>query len=268
MIDDTLKIAFAQDVAKLRQQGVNVIVVHGGGKEITRTAAALGIETRFVDGQRYTDEAMVRVVRMVLAGGVNKEIVGMLGDAGCPAIGICGVDGRLLRTRRLKPNGVDLGLVGEVVTVNSTMLNNLLDAGLLPVIAPLGVGADDETHNVNADLAAAAVARAMCADRLIFLSDIEGINDGKRVVPTLTSAGARDLIKQGVISGGMIPKINSALDALKAGVRSVHIIDGRRRGSLAGIFGGEASGTHIVHERNNASIRKGHKHVSAFSVAS
>ncbi len=227
MTDDALKQAFARDIVALSNLGVRIVVVHGGGKDVTATAEKLGIETKFVHGQRYTSAEMIPVVLMVLAGSLNKQIVAMINADGGHAAGLCGVDNVLFRTRRLINRGVDMGLVGEVVEVNATFLNALFDAGVVPVVAPAGLADNGEVHNVNADVAAAAVARALEADRLLFLSDIPGIMENSKLVASLDPAGARDLIEREVISGGMIPKVDSALEALDSGVGEVHIIDGR-----------------------------------------
>jgi acetylglutamate kinase len=267
MTDTTLKQEFARQMALLSMYGIRAVVVHGGGNEITRVATALGIETRFVQGQRYTDAAMIEVVRMVLAGGINKEIVGLLNDIGLEAVGLCGIDASLLRTRRLRPDGIDLGLVGEVVAVRAALLEQLLAGGFVPVIAPLGSGTEGEIHNINADIAAAAIAQALRADRLVFLSDIDGIHDGEEIVPQLTVPEAAVLIERGVISGGMIPKLQASLDAIESGVGTVHITDGRRRSSLLDSFGNAPGGTWISNNATFSSTRNFYAHEQAFPVA-
>lgn len=249
MTDEKLKQTFAKDVTILRKIGINMIIVHGGGKEITDTAAALGIGTRFVDGQRYTDEKMIEVVLMVLAGLVNKEIVSLINTNGGNAVGLCGVDNLLLKARKLTNNGTDLGLVGEIVWVNVSFLNLLLQNGMMPVIAPLGVGDGGQMYNINADLAAGAVAAALKAEKLVYLSDTEGILVNGKLISTLTKSKADKLISQGAIFGGMIPKVTSAFNTLDAGVNKVHIIDGRIKHSLLlEIFTDEGIGTQMIHE--------------------
>ncbi len=249
MTDEKLKQTFAKDVTILRKIGINMIIVHGGGKEITDTAAALGIGTRFVDGQRYTDEKMIEVVLMVLAGLVNKEIVSLINTNGGNAVGLCGVDNLLLKARKLSNNGTDLGLVGEIVWVNVSFLNLLLQNGMMPVIAPLGVGDGGQMYNINADLAAGAVAAALKAEKLVYLSDTEGILVNGKLISTLTKSKADKLISQGAIFGGMIPKVTSAFNTLDAGVNKVHIIDGRIKHSLLlEIFTDEGIGTQMIHE--------------------
>jgi acetylglutamate kinase len=249
MTDEKLKQTFAKDVTILRKIGVNIIIVHGGGKEITETATALGIETKFVDGQRYTDEKMIEVVLMVLAGMINKEIVNLINTNGGNAIGLCGVDNMLLKARKLMKNGADLGLVGEITSVNLPFLNLLLQNGMMPVIAPVGVGENGQMFNINADLAAGAVASALKAEKLVYLSDTEGIIVRDKLVSTLTKSEANKFIGDGAIFGGMIPKVTSAFDTLDAGVNKVHIIDGRIKHSLLlEIFTDEGVGTQMIHE--------------------
>lgn len=251
MTDETLKSTFAKDVTLLRKIGINIIIVHGGGPEITELSKQLGIATRFIDGQRYTDEATVEVVLMALAGKLNKQIVNLINTNGGNAVGLCGLDNLLLRARRLtnSGNGSDLGLVGEIVSVNNEFLALLLSNGMMPVIAPLGAGERGEILNVNADIAASAIASSLRAEKLVYLSDIEGvIMDGERV-STLTRSKAELLIVRQAITGGMIPKVRSAFDTLNAGVKKVHIVDGRIKHSmLLEIFTDEGIGTQMVHE--------------------
>ena len=249
MTDEKLKQTFAKDVTILRKIGINIIIVHGGGKEITDTAAALGIDTKFVDGQRYTDEKTIEVVLMVLAGMLNKEIVNLININGGNAVGLCGVDNMLLKAQKLMKNGTDLGLVGEITSVNTAFLNLLLQNGMMPVIAPVGVGDGGQLLNINADLAAGAVAAALKAEKLVYLSDTEGILVRDKLVSTLTKSQANKLVDEGAIFGGMIPKVTSAFDTLDAGVNKVHIIDGRIKHSmLLEIFTDEGIGTQMVHE--------------------
>jgi acetylglutamate kinase len=249
MTDDRLKQTFAKDVTILRKIGINIIIVHGGGKEITSTAESLGIRTTFVDGQRFTDEKMIEVVLMVLAGQINKEIVNMVNVNGGNAIGLCGVDNMLLRARKLVTDGRDLGLVGEITAVNTAFLSLLLQNGMMPVIAPIGVGDGGQMYNINADLAAGAVAAALKAEKLVYLSDTEGILVKDKLVSSMTKKEADSFMTQGDIFGGMIPKVTSAFDTLEAGVNKVHIIDGRVKHSLLlEIFTDEGVGTQMVHE--------------------
>lgn len=251
MTEELLKQTFAKDVTILRKIGINIVIVHGGGKDITDVASKLGIETKFVNGQRYTDEKMVEVVTMVLAGKLNKQIVNLINSNGGNALGLTGVDNSLMKAIRTTADGADLGFVGDVRTVNSSFLNLLLQNGLMPVIAPLAVGQNNDIYNVNADLAAGAIAASLKAEKLVYLSDIEGILLNNKRVSTLTKATARQYIENGLIFGGMIPKVKSAFDTLEAGVRKVHIIDGRVKHSLLlEIFTDEGIGTQMVHEEN------------------
>jgi acetylglutamate kinase len=249
MTDENLKKSFAQDVTILRKIGVNIVIVHGGGKDITELASRLNIETTFVDGQRYTDEQMVSVVMMVLAGKLNKEIVNLINSNGGNAVGLCGVDNQLLRATRSMKNGIDLGLVGEVHTVDTSFLNLLSTNGMMPVIAPLAVGDDGKILNINADLAAGAVASALKAEKLVYLSDIEGVLVVGKLVSSLTEAEAETLIQRGDITGGMIPKVRSGFATLNTGVNKIHIVDGRIKHSLLlEIFTDEGIGTQMIHE--------------------
>ncbi len=249
MTDENLKKSFAQDVTILRKIGVNIVIVHGGGKDITELASRLNIKTSFVDGQRYTDEEMVTVVMMVLAGKLNKEIVNLINSNGGNAVGLCGVDNQLLRASKSLKNGVDLGLVGEVHTVDTNFLNLLSTNGMMPVIAPLAVGDDGNILNINADLAAGAVASALKAEKLVYLSDIEGVMVNGKLVSSLTEPETESLIQQGAITGGMIPKVRSGFSTLNTGVNKIHIVDGRIKHSLLlEIFTDEGIGTQMIHE--------------------
>ncbi len=247
MTDETLKETFAQDVTLLKKIGVRIVIVHGGGAEITEIASRLGLETRFVDGQRYTDAAMMGVVQMVLAGKTNKDIVARINQHDGEAVGLCGIDADLLRVRRFEENGVDLGFVGLVVTVNTAYLHLLLNNGIMPVIAPVGVDAHWRPHNVNADLAAASIASALRAEKLVYLSDVTGVLAHGSLVHSLGEEYAQRLLETGVINNGMIPKIRSAFEAINEGVQKVHLIDGRVKHSLLlEIFTDEGVGTELV----------------------
>jgi acetylglutamate kinase len=249
MTDDLLKQMFAKDVTILRKIGINIVIVHGGGKETTEIAGKLGLETRFIHGHRFTDEEMMKVILMVLAGKLNKEIANLINMNGGNAVGLCGVDNNLLRAKKLINGTADLGLVGEVTSVNTAFINLLLKEGTMPVISPIGVGPDGELYNINADLAAGSIASALKAEKLVYLSDIEGILVNQKRVSSLTYTEAQEYIQNGAIFGGMIPKVQSAFDTLSAGVNKVHIIDGRIKHSLLlEIFTDEGIGTQMVHE--------------------
>ena len=228
---------FARDIALMKQCGVHPIVVHGGGPQIGAMLKRLDLGTEFVDGLRVTDEATVEVVEMVLAGKINKEIVAAINDKGGRAVGLSGKDARLIMAEKLlrtvrEPDGtekqIDLGFVGKPVAVNPEVLNVFRESDLVPVVAPVGMGTKGETFNINGDTAAGAIAGAMKATRLLLLTDVPGVKgaDGK-VIEEMTVAEARGLIESGVIAGGMIPKVETALDALSQGVDGVVILDGR-----------------------------------------
>ena len=234
MVDERLKTTFARDVALMKLVGMNPVVVHGGGPQIGELLAKLNIPTRFVDGMRVTDAATMDVVEMVLGGLVNQDIVSLLNQQGGRAVGITGKDGSLIQARKLtlsrtdpKPSEIiDIGHVGEVRAVNAGVLDTLTHAGFIPVIAPIGVGSRGESYNINADLVADAVARALHAEKLVLLTNTAGILDGGETLASLTASEARVLIDRGAISGGMLPKVSCALNAVAGGVGSVQIIDG------------------------------------------
>jgi acetylglutamate kinase len=224
---------FAQDIVLMKQTGIDPVVVHGGGPQIGSMLKKLNIASSFVDGLRVTDGAAVEVVEMVLTGSINKQIVSGINAAGGRAVGLSGKDGNLLVARKLehRTNGgtpVDLGFVGEPEKVSPQILRTIIASDLIPVIAPIGVGARCETYNINADTVAGAVAGAMAAERLILLTDVEGVLDREgKLIPKLNVAEARALIADGTISGGMIPKIETAIDAVESGVKAAVILDGR-----------------------------------------
>jgi len=254
MVDEDLKEAFAQDVTLLKKIGIRIVIVHGGGKDVTDMATRLGLETRFVNGQRYTDRAMVDVVQMVLAGKTNKDIVARINQHDGEAVGLCGIDADVLRVRKYDGESGDLGLVGEVEEVNVVYLNLLLGNTIMPVIAPLGVDRSWQVYNINADNAAAAIARALGAEKLVYLSDVEGVLEEGVLIHTMTEQDSKAMIRKGTVSHGMIPKLMSAFAALHSGVRKVHMIDGRVKHSLLlEIFTDEGIGTQMVHAANGAS---------------
>jgi acetylglutamate kinase len=248
-----LKEQFAKDVLLLRLVGIRPVIVHGGGPQIGALMKRLGKEPRFVAGMRVTDEETVEIVEMVLVGKINKEIVGLINHHGGRAVGLSGKDGNLIRARKRlhRDDGgglVDLGLVGEVERVDPDPIRLLEEHGFIPVIAPVGVGSEGETYNINADLVAGDVAAALVAEKLIHLTDVPGIagEDGK-LVSTLTRPEAERLIKGGVIGGGMLPKVESALRALAGGAQKAHIIDGRvAHAILLEVLTREGIGTEII----------------------
>ncbi len=246
MTEENLKAMVAQDVTLLRKIGIEVVVVHGGGKEITSLAEKLDIKTKFVNGQRYTDVDMRDVVQMVLGGLINKDIVRRININGGRAVGVSGIDANLVSVKQLDK---ELGLVGEVTDINSSFIRNLLKDGYLPVIAPIGVDAEGTIYNVNADIAAGPIAASLSATKLVYMTDIDGVKINGKLASHLTQSEAQKYIADGTISGGMIPKVESALAALESGVQKVHIIDGRvEHALLLEIFTQEGIGTEIVSE--------------------
>lgn len=232
--EEALKQAFAQDVVLLNYIGIRPVVVHGGGPSISATMERMGKKPNFVQGHRVTDEETMEIVEMVLGGLINKQIVSLIGGQGGRAVGLSGKDGGLIKARKKrlgKAGGageIDIGLVGEVVEVNAEVLVSLDRSGFIPVISPVGVGPGGETLNINGDDMTAAIASALKAEKLIYLTDTNGIMDEKgNNIPTLNRARARKLIASRTVAGGMLPKVRACLGALKAGVGKTHIVDGR-----------------------------------------
>jgi len=257
MSDERLKESFALDVIMLRSLGINTVIVHGGGPQINATLKRYGIVSEFVRGMRVTDDDTMSVVEMVLVGQVNKEVVGYLNQHGGRAVGLCGKDGTLLLSRKLLQevtgddgtvDQIDIGYVGDVVKVNTDLIRVLEQGGYLPVIAPVGVGPEGESYNINADLVAGRVAAALNAEKLILLTDTPGVLDSeKKLIPNICVAEMHRLIEEESITGGMIPKVVCCADALKEGVKKAHIIDGRvEHAVLLEIFTDVGIGTEIV----------------------
>jgi len=251
-----LKDEFATDIALLRYVGIRPIIVHGGGNEITSYMKRLDLPVKFVEGLRVTDQSAMEVAKMVLVGKVNKEIVGLINSKGAPAVGLCGDDGALIVAKPLVRHGkdgaaLDLGLVGEVVEVNTRLLD-LLEAEYVPVVASVGMGAGGESYNINADTVAGALAAALKAEKVIFLTDVSGLrgelSDENSLISECTASDVSELAQRGKISKGMIPKVEAVLAALEAGVGAAHIIDGRIAHSiLLEIFTDDSGlGTKIV----------------------
>ena len=232
MVNEDLTRKILEDVTLLKYVGINPILVHGGGPEINAMLTRVGVKSEFHNGLRITDEATMEIVQMVLAGKLNKNIAAQIGTLGGKAIGLCGKDAGLIQVTKKPPlpDGVDLGHVGDIVKVNTKLLNALCADEYIPVISTVGVDAAGESYNINADTAAAAIATALKAEKLIFLTDIDGVrrvpDDPATLFPILTIEQARALIADGTISGGMIPKVNSCVDAIEKGVRRVHILNG------------------------------------------
>ncbi len=238
MVDEALKQSFARDIVLMRLVGMNPVVVHGGGPQIGNLLTQLGIESRFVDGMRVTDSATMDVVEMVLGAAVNKEIVGLINDAGGRAVGITGKDGGLIQATKLvverktpeveAPEIIDIGHVGEVSRIDTRVIDMLTGGGFIPVIAPIGAGPEGESYNINADLVAGKLAEVLGAEKLMLLTNVAGLlDDAGHVMTGLTPEQVEHLIDTGVIHGGMLPKIRCALSAVANSVTSAHIIDGR-----------------------------------------
>ena len=252
MVDDELKRNVIKDVVLLKLVGFKPIIVHGGGKEISRWVGKVGKEAKFVNGLRVTDKETMEIAEMVL-GKVNKELVTLVESLGVKAIGISGKDGGLLKVNKKLSQGQDIGYVGDIKEVNPAILNELLEKDFLPIVCPVGLGDDFATYNINADDAACAIARAMKAEKLAFLTDIEGVyrdpEDTSSLISELFVNEAKALIENGNVGGGMIPKLQNCIDAIESGVNRVHILDGRiQHCLLLEIFTNKGIGTAILRE--------------------
>lgn len=254
MVDQQLRKSVIQDIAMMKYIGLKPVVVHGGGKEITNLLDRLGKKSEFLDGLRVTDEETAKVAEMVLSGSIGKDLVDELQTIGINSVGISGKDGRtLLCSKKLDDKGRDLGFVGKIDKVDTALLDTLLANNFVPVVSPVGVDEHGQTYNVNADYAASAVAGALDAQKLIFLTDVEGIlkdkDDPNTIFRFLTEIQALSLIEDGTIKGGMIPKVQCCLDALYKGVQSVHVLDGRvNHAILLEIFTTQGVGTMVTKE--------------------
>ena len=250
MVDENLKKRVIEDVTLLKLVGFKPIIVHGGGKEISRWVSKVGMEPKFINGLRVTDEPTMELAEMVL-GKVNKELVQMVESLGVRAIGLSGKDGGLLNVTKKYSNGEDIGYVGEIQKVNADILWDLLDKDFLPIVCPIGLDDSFHTYNINADDAACAIARAMNAEKLAFLTDIEGVykdpNDPSTLISERQISEAKEFIEKGYIGGGMLPKLNNCIDAIENGVSRVHILDGRiPHCLLLEIFTNKGIGTAIL----------------------
>lgn len=258
MVDEKLKVNFALDIILMKYVGLNPVVVHGGGPQIGDFLKSLCIESEFIDGMRVTDKQTMDVVEMVLAGKVNKEIVSLINHHGGQSVGLSGKDGQLITAKKMKylrhtngdqpPEIMDIGMVGDIVEVKSRILTSLIENQFIPVIAPVGAGKNGETYNINADLVAGHIAASLKARKLILLTDTAGVMDREgELLSTLRVKEISRFIEDGTIQGGMIPKVNCCLDALKGGVKKAHIIDGRQNHAiLLEIFTKGGIGTEII----------------------
>ncbi|MBL4679866.1 MAG: acetylglutamate kinase [Pseudomonadales bacterium] len=263
MVEESLKRNFARDVVLMKLVGLNPIVVHGGGPQIGKVLEELKIESTFVNGMRVTDSKTMDVVQMVLGGLVNQDIVSLINQSGGKAIGLTGKDANLINAKKMlieNPSPehttteiIDIGHVGEVVSINRKLLDMLTESDIIPVIAPIGVGEDGTTYNINADLVAGKIAAELDAEKLILLTDVPGLqNKNGDLLSSLTASDVAELIADGTISGGMLPKIGCALDAVKNGVKSVQIIDGRvAHAVLLELLTDEGVGTMIIENSEN-----------------
>ena len=258
MVDERLKRSFAQDIVLLKYVGINPVVVHGGGPQIGKTLERIGKKSDFREGMRVTDSETMDVVEMVLVGKVNKEIVALINQNGGQAVGLSGKDGRLIQARKLKlyrdqegdkpPELIDLGMVGEVQSIQAEIIQTLEASRFIPVIAPVGVGDQGETYNINADLVAGKIAPALKASKLIFLTDVPGVLDSDgSLISSLDTMQVNRLLEQETLTGGMIPKVRYGLEAVNGGVDKAHIVDGRvEHAVLLEIFMDQGIGTEIV----------------------
>ncbi|MBL7032282.1 MAG: acetylglutamate kinase [Nitrospira sp.] len=258
MVDEELKNSFAQDIVLLNYIGIKTVIVHGGGPKINKIMEQMGKTPSFIQGQRFTDEETVDIVEMVLGGLINKQIVSLINTHGGLAIGLSGKDGKLIEAKRKVinklspetgvPEIIDLGLVGEVVKINPRILNSIDEGGFIPVIAPISAGQKSNTLNINADYVAGEIASALKAEKLILLTDVEGIKDKKgKLISTLNTKKIKSLISSNTISGGMLPKVQACQGAIGAGVKKTHIIDGRTpHALLLEIFTEKGIGTEIL----------------------
>lgn len=258
MVDDELKYSFAKDIVMMKYIGIHPVVVHGGGPQIGSFLKKLGKDSRFVQGMRVTDEETMDIVEMVLVGKVNKEIVGLINQHGGNAVGLSGKDGNLIRAEKYYLSEekakdtpteiIDIGLVGKVTHINAGLIASIENNGFIPVIAPTGAGDKGETYNINADIVAGEVAAALKAEKLVLLTDVEGVLDDKgQLINTMNDKEILDMIQKGIIKGGMFPKVKCCMKALNGGVKKAHIIDGRlKHAILLEIFTDMGIGTEII----------------------
>jgi len=257
MISDELKNSVMEDITLLKYIGMNPVVVHGGGPEINKALDKFNIKSKFINGLRVTDSSTMEVAQMVLVGKTNKEIVSLLNKMGGKAIGLCGIDGNLIECEQYKTtvegNNVDLGYVGKITKINSKLIELIAKDEYIPIVAPIGVGKDGQSYNINADTVAGEIAASLKAEKLMLLTDIEGVKMNKEsddIITALTVDETHELIKKKVIDGGMIPKVLSCIDALEKGVGRTHIIDGRiPHCLLLEIFTNKGIGTMIMKEK-------------------
>jgi acetylglutamate kinase len=254
MTDESIKMKVIEDIVLMKLVGMKPVIVHGGGKKITELLDLLGMPTSFVDGMRVTDKKTAEIAEMVLSGNISKQIVQTIQNHGINAVGINGKDANTFRAVKHFVNGKDVGFVGDIVSVQTSLVDSLIENDFIPVIAPVGTDQEGNTYNINADFAASAIAGALEAEKLVFLTDVEGIlrdiHDSSSIIRRISAADAQDLIDTGVIAGGMIPKTLCCIDGINKGVRSVHILDGRIGHSLLlEVFTNKGVGTMITQNK-------------------
>lgn len=247
MVEEPYKVSFAEDIVLLQSLGMHPVIVHGGGPEVTLAIKQYGLESKFIDGLRVTDLLSLKISEMVLSGTVNKEIVSQINAQGGLGVGLSGKDGKLIQAKKMEHPSADLGYVGKIEKVNPKLIFNLINNGYIPVISPIGMGLDGNTYNINADTAASHIAVALNAQKIIFLTDVKGILKGEELISELNKQETANLIDTGVISGGMVPKVQGMLYALENGVGSVHIICGMdHHAVISELFTVKGTGTMIV----------------------
>jgi acetylglutamate kinase len=250
LINDNIKQTVIQDIALMKLVGMHPVIVHGGGPDINAFLEQMDIESKFINGLRVTDEKTMEIVEMVLSGKLNKHIVTEIETQGVKAVGISGKDGGIIKAKKIEKDGIDYGCVGDIVSVDPTLVQSLINNEFIPVIAPIGKDENGTTYNINADYAAVAIAGALKAEKLVFLTDVEGvmrdINDPNSIMSFISSKKIQKLIEDGTISGGMIPKVECCMEGIRKGVNNVHILDGRVEHCLIlEIFTPEGIGTMI-----------------------
>lgn len=247
MVQEPFKKSFAQDIVLLQSLGMLPVIVHGGGPEVTKAIKQYGLESNFIDGLRVTDLSSLKISEMVLSGTINKEIVSHINSQEGIGVGLSGKDGRLILAKKMKHHRVDLGYVGEIEKINPALIINLIENGYIPVISPIGMGRDGQTYNINADTVASHIGVALNAQKIIFLTDVKGIMRKDQLISKVTVAETKTLIKNGIISGGMVPKVEGMLYALENGVGSAHIISGMdHHAVISELFTEKGTGTMIT----------------------
>ena len=247
MTEEDYQKQFAQNIVTLHSCGVFPVIVHGGGPEISYNMKLDGLKAKFVDGLRVTDKASLKITEMVLSGSINKKFVSLIAHFGGTAVGVSGKDGNLIQVKKLKIKDVDLGFVGEIVSIDPKLIHSIIECGYIPVISPIGMDKKGETYNVNADTVASRIASALNAEKMVFVTDVPGILDNGKILVSLQASKIKGLINNNIITGGMIPKVEAIVYALNHGVKSANIIDGKGpQGVLELILSRQSIGTEIL----------------------